>query len=203
MAKKKLKSDIRDRVVGFERISKDDIEPHPLNWRIHSETQRQKFRSILSDVGFASAIVARKTESGRVQILDGHMRFEEHDGDTVPVLLVDLSDEEAERLLATFDWIGAQASADETVFRQILDKHSQDLEDVFGDQIKLDQLDGNVELSPVTPQDPPECTWVLIGIPTVKFHDIALLVESLADRPNVIVKITSNSDNINENNQKR
>ena len=78
---------IRDRIVGLERLDASLLDPHPENWRLHGDDQRSALGNVLGKVGWADAIVARK-RGDRYQIIDGHLRQEA--GGKIPVLVVDL-----------------------------------------------------------------------------------------------------------------
>ena len=58
---------------------------------------------MLADIGFAAALVAYELADGSLQLIDGHLRAELAPEMTVPVLVLDVNDQEAERLLATLD----------------------------------------------------------------------------------------------------
>ena len=49
---------------------------------------------------------------------------------------------------------------------------------------------GDVELRQISVQPPPKMSWVLIGIPTVRFGELASLVESVAAIPETFVETT-------------
>lgn len=49
---------------------------------------------------------------------------------------------------------------------------------------------GEAELKEVKDPVPPAMSWVLIGIPTVKFGDIAAAVERIAAREDTLVETT-------------
>ena len=51
-------------------------------------------------------------------LIDGHLRIEELDGE-VPVLVVDLDEEEADFLLATLDPLSMEAEKDHAAFREL------------------------------------------------------------------------------------
>jgi hypothetical protein len=110
---------LKDRIKGLERIPARDLLPHPKNWRTHPREQRDALRGILADVGIADALLVRRTKDG-YQILDGHCRAEEAPDVEWPCLVVDLSDVEADKLLATHDPIGAMAEADADTLRELL-----------------------------------------------------------------------------------
>ena len=50
---------------------------------------------------------------GTLELIDGHMRQEELSGNDVPCVVLDVSAEEADKLMLTFDPIGAMAAAGE------------------------------------------------------------------------------------------
>lgn len=112
--------EIRSRVKTFKRVPAKELEPHPLNWRRHPQEQVDAMRAALDEIGFAGAIVVRETEPGRYQIIDGHLRSEIDPEARVPILVTDLSAEEADKLLATFDPIGSMAVADREALQELL-----------------------------------------------------------------------------------
>lgn len=110
---------LKDRIKALERIKASELLPHPQNWRTHPREQRDALRGILAEVGIADALLVRQTPDG-YQILDGHCRAEEAPDVEWPCLVVDLSDAEADKLLATHDPIGAMAEADADTLRELL-----------------------------------------------------------------------------------
>lgn len=41
----------RDRILGTVRVRGDRLLPHPKNWRLHPENQRDAMRGVLADLG--------------------------------------------------------------------------------------------------------------------------------------------------------
>jgi len=76
-------------------------------------------RGILADVGFADATLARETPEGLV-LIDGHLRAELAPDSEIPVLVLDVTAEEADRILATHDPVGAMAGIDEAALGDLL-----------------------------------------------------------------------------------
>lgn len=103
---------IRDRIKELRRVPANSLVVNEANWRNHPEDQRRAFRSLLDEIGFAGALMVRELPDGRLQLLDGQMRTEEVSDAVVPVLVTDLSDDEADKLLATYDSLGAMAQTD-------------------------------------------------------------------------------------------
>ncbi len=102
--------DVRDRVVELRRVSAADLVDNTGNWRAHPKAQRDAFRGLLREIGIAGALLAypSQRQDGALVLIDGHMRKIEHGG-MWPVLVLDLTDDEADKLLAFYDPIAAMA----------------------------------------------------------------------------------------------
>ena len=101
----------RDRIKSLRRVRAGDLQPHPKNWRRHPEGQRAALAAILEEVGFADALLVREVDKG-LQIIDGHLRADLDPDQKVPCLVLDVNEEEAEKLLATFDPLAGLAETD-------------------------------------------------------------------------------------------
>ena len=113
-------SNIRDRVVDLRKVPANTIRPNPWNWRLHPQNQRDVLAETVEDIGFAGALIARETPDG-LELVDGHLRQDMFGDCMVPVLIVDMTDEEVRRLLATLDPIGAMAQTDTEALTTLLD----------------------------------------------------------------------------------
>ena len=103
---------IRDRIKELRRVRAKDLVPNPNNWRIHPKAQAAALSGLLAEIGYADALLARELSDGRLQLIDGHLRAETTPEMQVPVLVLDLSDEEADKLLLTLDPLAAMAESD-------------------------------------------------------------------------------------------
>lgn len=103
---------IRDRVRELRRVKAADLRPNPRNWRTHPQAQSDALRGVLAEVGYAGALLARELEDGSLMLIDGHLRAETTPEMQVPVLVLDVDEAEAAKLLATIDPIGAMAESD-------------------------------------------------------------------------------------------
>lgn len=112
---------IRDRIKDFRRVRADSLRPHPRNWRAHPRAQQDAMRGVLAEIGYADALVARELADGSLELLDGHLRAELTPEQLVPVLVLDVSEEEALKLLATLDPLAAMAEANAEVLRGLID----------------------------------------------------------------------------------
>lgn len=111
---------LRDRIVELRRIKASELKANALNWREHPDEQKGALTAMLEKLGFAGAILARETDEGKIQIIDGHMRADLVGEFKVPVLMTDLSEEEALELLTTYDAIGAMAEADPNKLTELI-----------------------------------------------------------------------------------
>ena len=101
---------IRDRIVDFRRVKGKDLLSNPNNWRMHSEEQRGVLRDLLGDIGIANALIARQTQSGKLEIIDGHLRQDTNPNIEWPVLVLDVTEEEATKLLLSLDPLAGMAT---------------------------------------------------------------------------------------------
>lgn len=103
---------VRDRIKELRRVRASELRPHPRNWRRHPQAQQDTLRGVLAEIGYADALLARELPDGSLQLLDGHLRAETTPDAEVPVLIVDLDDQEAAKLLAVLDPLAALAVPD-------------------------------------------------------------------------------------------
>lgn len=68
-------------------------------------------RGVLAELGYADALLARETPEG-LMLIDGHLRASLDPEQTVPVLVLDVDEAEADYLLATLDPLAAMAERD-------------------------------------------------------------------------------------------
>jgi len=103
---------MRDRIKELRRVKAAELRPNPRNWRLHPPAQRGALQAVLEEVGFAGALLARELESGELELIDGHLRAEIDPDADVPVLVLDVDEREANKILATYDPLGGLAETD-------------------------------------------------------------------------------------------
>lgn len=128
---------IRDRIRELRRVKASLLKPHPKNWRIHPQQQQDAMRGVLAEIGYADALLARELDDGTLELIDGHLRAEITPEMEVPVLILDLDDAEANKLLALHDPLAALAGIDTSVLAELL-------EDVETGNEALDKLLGDI-----------------------------------------------------------
>jgi ParB-like chromosome segregation protein Spo0J len=103
---------IRNRVKSLRMVPASDLRPNPKNWRTHPKAQADALRGVLAEVGLADACLARELPDGSLMLIDGHLRAETLGDGEVPVLVLDVNEAEADKILATLDPLAAMANSD-------------------------------------------------------------------------------------------
>lgn len=111
---------MRNRVKELRFVKASELTPCADNWRLHPKRQRDLMKSVLQTIGYADALVARETEDGALVLIDGHLRADVSPNVEVPVLIVDLNEQEAKELLLVHDPIGAMAERDDDAVSRLL-----------------------------------------------------------------------------------
>ncbi len=111
---------IRDRIKELRRVPARDLRPNPKNWRTHPPAQQDALRGVLAEIGYAGALLARELDDGSLELIDGHLRAETTPDLTVPVLVVDLTAAEADKLLAALDPLSQMAGVDTAALETLL-----------------------------------------------------------------------------------
>src|SRR5438874_4892831 len=109
----------RDRVSELIRVKAGELEANPSNWRRHPAHQRAALRALLREIGYADALLARR-DGDRLVLVDGHLRKSLDPDQEVPVLVLDIDEQEADKLLATLDPIASLATADPGALADLL-----------------------------------------------------------------------------------
>jgi len=163
---------IRDRIKDFRRVKASELAPSQKNWRTHPKAQREALQGVLAEIGFAGAVLARETPAGLV-LIDGHLRAETAADSEIPVLILDVDEAEADKILATFDPISAMAGADAAALDALLRNVQTGSEAVAGMLADLAKEAGLYQQAEVVedevPEPPPE--------PVTKTGDLWILGE--------------------------
>src|SRR3990170_1231517 len=102
---------VRDRIKELRRVRAAELRPNPRNWRTHPSQQQDALRGVLAEVGYADALLARELPDGSLMLVDGHLRAETTPEAIVPVLVLDVDEQEADKILLTLDPLAAMATA--------------------------------------------------------------------------------------------
>ena len=114
--------EIRNRIREFRLVKGSELRHHPRNWRMHPPKQREAFRALLDEIGFAGVELVYESErfGGELTIIDGHMRQEEVGDFEMPCAITDLNDAEADKLLALANPLAAMADTDPDKLSELL-----------------------------------------------------------------------------------
>jgi ParB-like chromosome segregation protein Spo0J len=111
---------IRDRIKELRRVRASELRPNRRNWRTHPQAQRDALCGVLAEVGYADALLARELPDGTLELIDGHLRAETTPDAEVPVLVLDLDDAEAAKLLALHDPLAAMAETNDEALAELV-----------------------------------------------------------------------------------
>ena len=103
---------IKNRIVGSGEEQLDQIMFNPRNWRIHPLSQQDALKGVLEEVGWVQQVIVNKRTGN---LIDGHLRCQlaaREGAKAIPVVYVDVSEDEESLVLATLDPIGAMAATD-------------------------------------------------------------------------------------------
>ena len=142
---------LNDRIVELRRVPASELKPHPENWRVHPQAQQQALAGVIEQVGIADAVLAYEPTPGELVLIDGHLRRETLGDTVVPVLVTDLTEDEARLVLATHDPLAAMATQDDYLLRSLLDSVDSDNEQVsaFLLQLQEDTFEWNPDITEV------------------------------------------------------
>jgi len=148
----------QDRIKSLKRVQAKDLLRNPRNYRTHPPEQSAALRGVLSEIGFAGAVIARETSRG-LELIDGHLRADISPESKIPVLVLDVTKKEADKLLAVFDPLAAMAGVDQESLAALLDglKFDDAAAQALLDDLGFDVADQESEiLEPATPEPPSE-----------------------------------------------
>ena len=111
---------VRDRIKDLRRVKAGRLRPHPKNWRLHPAAQQDALRGLLAEIGYADALLARELSDGSLELIDGHLRAEITPEMEVPVLVLDLNESEAAKLLALHDPLAGLAETNHDVLADLM-----------------------------------------------------------------------------------
>jgi DNA modification methylase len=104
---------IRNRIIDHILLRGRDLQDNAGNWRIHPQAQVDAVNAILANIGIVDELLIYNSErQDGWTVIDGHLRKDSHPDVEWPCTVVDLSDDEADAVLAAFDRLTAKAETD-------------------------------------------------------------------------------------------
>ncbi len=110
----------RNRIVGHGEEPPGQLVPNERNWRRHPPSQHKALAGALSEVGWVAQVLVNRTTG---HVVDGHLRVElaiSRGEPTVPVVYVEMSEEEERLVLASLDPLAAMATAEKDALAALL-----------------------------------------------------------------------------------
>ena len=156
---------IRDRIKELRRVKAAALKPHPKNWRAHPQNQRDALRGVLAEIGYADALLVHELSDGSLELIDGHLRAETTPEMEVPVLVLDLDEAEAAKLLALHDPLAGLAETDHDVLAELLaevETQSEAVGRLLDDMLAQPDLPLDTEAEPPPEVDVPEAFQVVV-----------------------------------------
>jgi ParB-like chromosome segregation protein Spo0J len=150
---------IRDRITELRRVRASELRPNPRNWRTHPPAQQDALRGLIAEVGYADALLARELDDGTLMLIDGHLRAETTPDAVVPVLVLDVDEDEAAKLLLTLDPLAGMATISDVKLRDLLERVDTESAAVAAliDRLSQEYADSD----PATPSAP-DCSEVVV-----------------------------------------
>lgn len=121
---------IENRIIGSGIEKLDGILFNPKNWRVHPKIQQDAMLEVLKKVGWVQQVIINQNTG---HLVDGHLRCQlaAREGETeIPVTYVDLTEEEEELVLATYDPIGSMAKKDTEKFEELMKRVAKTQKDL-------------------------------------------------------------------------
>lgn len=111
----------RNRITGEGDEAPDQLLANPLNFRVHTGDQAAALAGAIGTLGWIQRVVVNQRTG---HVIDGHLRVRQamQRGEaTVPVVYVDLDEQEERIALATLDPIAAMAGTDDALLAELLE----------------------------------------------------------------------------------
>ncbi len=110
----------RNRIIGEGEEAPDQLLANPRNYRIHSLAQQKALEGALSEIGWVQRIIINQRTG---YVIDGHARIAlaiSKGEKSVPVVYVDLDENEEGIVLASLDPLAAMAGTDQAKLDELL-----------------------------------------------------------------------------------
>lgn len=116
-------ADWQNRIIGLRVVKASELADNPNNWRKHPKRQLTALGEVLSKVGMVSPLIYNITTK---RLLDGHARKGLNPDALVPVVDVELSEDEERLVLATLDPLANMAETDGAMLKALLEGFAGD-----------------------------------------------------------------------------
>jgi len=142
----------QNRIVGHGEEAADQLLANPRNWRIHPKAQQDALKGVLAQIGWVQDVIVNQRTGF---VVDGHARvaLAISAGERVPVVYVDLDEQEEAAILATLDPLSAMAGKDDEIFAGLV----AGMDEAYKALVMATEVKGFSETEGLTdPDDAPE-----------------------------------------------
>jgi hypothetical protein len=167
----------KNRIVREEWVDPNQLIANPFNVRVHSLKQRSLVEESLSEFGWIDRIIVNDNTGN---VIDGHLRVSSalaKNIDVVPVVYVDLSEEEEKLAILLFDQLTSLASLDLDYMNEVLadmNIENEPLRDFLEDIAEGKEGDLNLE-------DPGEIEGLEVDLDEVCLIEIRCTLRDMHD----------------------
>ena len=159
---------MRNLVRELRQVHARELHPDSRNFRTHPDGQKGALTKMIERIGYVNPILARETPEGLI-IIDGHLRHDILPDETIPVVVVDVTEAQAAELMMTLDPIAALASADSDALLALIEGAPEVDEIMLGELSQLaddtEVTQGEVEELPAELDPEPLVTRFAVVIP--------------------------------------
>ena len=126
----------RNRIVGYRVVKASELKANPNNWRMHPQRQRKAMAGLLEEIGWVDTAIFNVTTQ---HLIDGHLRRDLDPDADIPVLDVELTEDEERLVLATLDPITGMAISDTATLNDLLMSIDVEHEDIHALMVNIAQ----------------------------------------------------------------
>src|SRR5208283_2512211 len=111
-----------DEVPGLDlKNSPEDRRANQPGGRTLASAQHQALSALYRDIGFARSLLAYELPAGRLKLIDGHLRRDIDPDMEVDVEILDVTEEEARKLLLTIDPLASLAEEQDQLHQRLME----------------------------------------------------------------------------------
>lgn len=185
--------------IQIKRIKVADLKPADYNPRKKLQPTDPEYQSLKKSIetfGYVDPLVWNKRTGN---LIGGHQRLavivQENGATEVDVSVVDVDEAHEKALNVALNKVAG--AWDDAALAELLQQIAEtdiDIEATGFDEAELMALlnDEPTALTPLEARPPPKMAWVLIGIPSVRYGEIAERVEQMSTIDGVICEMTMN-----------
>jgi len=181
---------IRDRVVEIRKVKAKELLDNPKNWRKHSKYQKRAFQGLLSEIGNATIPLVYETPDG-LMLIDGHLRKEMLGSKTIRVAVLDVTEQEADKLLATIDPLTALVDQDSEAFQELVERlefQAGEVQALVAGVLENSEFiswEGEVDADPRFDPNKRKVSKLVIKFPRAREKDLVPKLKELIDSLNI------------------